>query len=220
MDQTADPIPVSLRRRFSDSLGRLVRRWHPDPPAATVAGPADVLQLPAIGPGKPIIAPGTIRAALDQHAGLATLPIIDRRCVEAGILLVCDQLEQSHVVSQALEGKGRPRTADYWHGLMHRREPDLGNAAYWFRQVSSHPAWQSLQDNLTDWLGHYGLTEFERQLATSVLTTEGQWEPAAMIALCRIGLQKPGGPEDRAARVLQFLEMLNLLDYSLAATKL
>lgn len=58
-----------------------------------------------------------------------------RACL-AGLWLRFDCLDESHAVSQALD------TADgaFWHGIMHRREGDFGNAKYWFRRVGAHPA--------------------------------------------------------------------------------
>ncbi|GHC00722.1 hypothetical protein [Cerasicoccus arenae] len=51
-----------------------------------------------------------------------------------GVLLRLDFLEDSHVISQQVETP----TGSFWHGIMHRREPDYGNAKYWFRHVGTH----------------------------------------------------------------------------------
>ncbi len=58
-----------------------------------------------------------------------------RACL-AGLWLRFDWLDESHAVSQSLD------TADgaFWHGIMHRREGDYGNAKYWLRRVGPHPA--------------------------------------------------------------------------------
>ncbi|MBI1923612.1 hypothetical protein HYR99_05125, partial [Candidatus Poribacteria bacterium] len=47
--------------------------------------------------------------------------------VQSGLLLWNDALDISHTISQRIENT----TGSYWHGIMHRREPDYSNAKYW-----------------------------------------------------------------------------------------
>jgi hypothetical protein len=58
----------------------------------------------------------------------------------AGLWLYHDFLDESHKISQEIETP----TGSYWHGIMHRREPDYENAKYWFRRVGQHPVLQHL----------------------------------------------------------------------------
>ena len=53
----------------------------------------------------------------------------------AGLWLLYDFLDESHTISQSLD----TLEGSYWHGIMHRREPDYENAKYWFRRVPVHP---------------------------------------------------------------------------------
>jgi hypothetical protein len=56
--------------------------------------------------------------------------------VESALWLLAGELERSHVISQSYESA----EGSFWHGIMHRREGDFGNATYWFRRVGSgHP---------------------------------------------------------------------------------
>ena len=62
--------------------------------------------------------------------------------LQSGLLLWNDALEASHTISQGIES----RTGSYWHGIMHRREPDYSNAKYWFRRVGAHPTFPALRE--------------------------------------------------------------------------
>jgi hypothetical protein len=60
----------------------------------------------------------------------------------AGLWLRHGFMEESHVISQEMETP----TGSFWHGILHRREPDYGNARYWFRRVGAHPVFPALNE--------------------------------------------------------------------------
>lgn len=62
--------------------------------------------------------------------------------IKSGLLLWNDALNDSHDISQELSNN----TGSYWHGIMHRREPDYSNAKYWFGRVGTHPIFPSLRE--------------------------------------------------------------------------
>lgn len=53
----------------------------------------------------------------------------------AGLWLWNGFFEESHALSQRLH----TAEGSWWHGILHRREGDFGNAAYWFRRIGDHP---------------------------------------------------------------------------------
>jgi hypothetical protein len=96
-----------------------------------------------LGPGNPLrvfreqIEPVTLERAF------AHTTVVDEdgaNCCLAGLWLKYDFLDESHTISQDIETP----TGSYWHGIMHRREPDYGNAKYWFRRVGNHPVFAPL----------------------------------------------------------------------------
>jgi len=113
------------------------------PPAIQSLLSAD--RVPELGPGRPNAAVRSALDALTVEALFAGAPI--RRpelaqCCLAGLWLLHDFLDKAHTISQdiaAAEGS-------YWHGIMHRREPDPSNAAYWFHRVGQHPVIMQLVD--------------------------------------------------------------------------
>jgi hypothetical protein len=100
-------------------------------------------RLPALGPGSPNLAVRPRLQHFDLDRAFAPHRIIDRdmalSCL-AGLWLLHDFLDESHRISQDIDTP----TGSYWHGIMHRREPDASNAKYWFRRVGSHPTFPRL----------------------------------------------------------------------------
>jgi hypothetical protein len=79
----------------------------------------------------------------DRDFALPDRPLVDTQaaaCCRAGLWLACDFLDESHAISQEIE----TASGSYWHGIMHRREPDPDNAKYWFRRVRQHPVFRPL----------------------------------------------------------------------------
>jgi len=83
------------------------------------------------------LVPAAVRdAALDERiARLAASPEL-----KATLHLWNDSLERCHALAQEIHTP----TGSYLHGVMHRREPDYGNAKYWFQRVGRHPVFERL----------------------------------------------------------------------------
>ena len=82
-----------------------------------------------------------LKTALEEPAVAKLLPGASRPArlaLAAGLLQIHDFWDSSHEAAQAADDLGERGFSAYWHGIAHRREPDAGNAAYWFRRVGRH----------------------------------------------------------------------------------
>ncbi len=104
------------------------------------------------------------------------------QAVKAGLLLAIDAWEEAHSVAQDLD----TIEGSYWHGIVHRREPDAGNARYWFHRVGNHPVFQHLAGEHTS-QGLPSLTAFAE------INSSGTWDPLIFIDLCEscVRVNKP-----------------------------
>lgn len=148
------------------------------------------------------------RAALGEPA-LAELfpgaPRFARLALAAGLLQVHDFWDPSHDAAQEADDLGEREFSAYWHGIGHRREPDPGNAGYWFRRVGRHTLFGPLGQAAR------GLIEAQNDPAPGAdrLVRGGAWDPSAFIEFCRSA--RPGSPAEGLARRLQRLEMAMLI---------
>jgi hypothetical protein len=121
----------------------------------------------------------------------------------AGILLWQGELDQSHEISQALADS----YGAYWHGLMHRREPDHANAAYWFRRVGIHPIHAALGKILK--AGNWQNLVVQKRAHQNL-----GWDMFWMNDLCRRAIQSGEPNLVKDLEGLQWAEYRLLLDHS------
>src|SRR5580704_4979982 len=76
--------------------------------------------------GRRILAAGAARLFPQSRAPEAAV---------AGLLVYFSCMEEAHQVAQDVESA----EGSFWHAIVHRREPDAGNAGYWFQRVGAHP---------------------------------------------------------------------------------
>ncbi len=122
----------------------------------------------AVGPplvqGKPPN-PAQLRS-LSEPAWVAVFPGAPHRsrlCLTSGLLQIHDFWDASHDAAQRADDQGERACSAYWHGITHRREPDAGNAAYWFRRVGKHACFKPLAQEarpLLDDFGSFPIQEF------------------------------------------------------------
>ncbi|MBW3623793.1 MAG: hypothetical protein KY468_10350 [Armatimonadetes bacterium] len=132
------------------------------------------------------------------------------RAVKSGLLLWNDSLNESHSISQGIPNV----TGSYWHGIMHRREPDFSNAKYWFRQVGDHPIFPSLREQA---IGVFRSVEDTSEYARMRLQQiEGtpQWDPFAFVDWCEEAVSNSQGSHDEA----HLLEAVQLREIELLIT--
>src|SRR5262245_3566808 len=83
-------------------------------------------ELPGLGPGprQGIRSRAELESALTNIFAGSTVSSERQELVRALVLLWHDHLDAAHTIAQDIEN----RDGSFVHGIMHRREPDYGNA--------------------------------------------------------------------------------------------
>ena len=130
--------------------------------------------------------------------------------IKSGLLLWNDALDESHNISQELGNQ----TGSYWHGIMHRREPDYSNSKYWFGRVGTHPIFPALREralelfeeiqNPSDALADLGQT----------IAAQEEWDAYQFIDWCQAAEGDSDSDVTRFLQQVQAEEIKLLLAYS------
>jgi hypothetical protein len=170
--------------------------------------------LNPLGPGRPnaALASRLEDRPLDQI--FAGRPIRDHSMAQAtlaGLYLLADDLDTSHEISQSIHTP----TGSYWHGIMHRREPDYGNAKYWFHRVGRHPVYQDVATAARQALASIRAEDEKSVTASSdlrYLETAAEWDADRFVDLCAQAA-KTGSHLEQLCRLIQRRECELLLAY-------
>jgi hypothetical protein len=117
----------------------------------------------------------------------------------AGLWLYFSCFEEAHQLADYCE----TAEGELWHAILHRQEPDSGNAAYWFRKAGSHPIFPTLAAEASKITRRVREAEFRA----------GRWDPFAFIAFCDRARLQPGSTQEQAAMEIQRVEWQILFDY-------
>lgn len=168
--------------------------------------------LPKLAPKEPGRARQWLRDAIDsidpKTWSSGSISPTEFTAIKAGLLQIHDFLDASHQHSQSIEHEGPYRDGNYWHAIMHRREPDYGNSKYWLRNVGEHPIFPQLAESARTIGSHYSATDMTDSFAT------GDWDPFAFVDFCQHCARSGDAKAIRIAEEVQWTEMQLLLEHS------
>jgi len=114
----------------------------------------------------------------------------------AGLYLYFSCMDEAHGIAQDVA----TAEGSFWHAILHRQEPDAGNASYWFRRVGAHAIFPALRARAAGLGVDFG----------------AMWDPFAFIGLCEKAARKPGSAEEARALEVQRAEWQLLFAYCAA----
>ena len=117
----------------------------------------------------------------------------------SGLWLYFSCFAECHAICQDLETP----EGSFWHGILHRQEPDAGNAGYWFRRLGVHPIFPQIHAAAEEILSRHPVP----------LKLKDHWDGLAFIDFCEEARRNPGSQSEQAALEIQRAEWQLLFDY-------
>lgn len=135
--------------------------------------------LPDLGPGprEGVLPETELLAKADAWIAASKLSTRAAKLFRAGALLWHDHHDAAHAIVQddpSAEGS-------FLHAILHRREPDPGNARYWINRVGRHPVYVTIAKRVSEYLEG---DEFKRW--RDILIPGGQWDAEGFVDACYV----------------------------------
>jgi len=154
---------------------------------------------PELGPGprSGVLSEAALGPKLDALFDRGEIASAKQPLIRALVLLWHDHLDAAHVIAQSIDNAD----GSFLHGIMHRREPDYGNAKYWFHRVGAHGAFPEIA------------ARAGTLVAGTKLVVQGRWDPFAFVDACEAAAGSGRGviPTERL-REVQRIESAVLLE--------
>lgn len=183
----------------TDSISRTARFWE------RFATP----EFPDLGPGprSGTLAETSLEIRMLELTHDWRLTDSATELLTATTLLYHDQHDPAH---NRVQDRG-DREGCLIHALLHRREPDYWNAAYWFRRVSGHPIYAAATPAAIR-----AAKTPEARAVLERLTLSGNLDPVAMVQECERLAEHPDAAAIAYLRQVQHLEFACLVEHLIA----
>ncbi len=162
-------------------------------------------ESPELGPGprSGVLSQSALNVELQKAFRQIRLSNQKQELIRALVLLWHDHLGAAHEIAQGIDNAD----GAYVHAIMHRREPDYGNSAYWFRRVGRHPAFPELAKRAAALLARTNELKLQFQMLCA-----SEWQPFGFVDACERAVTRLDSTLDQLLRQLQQIEFETLLD--------
>lgn len=123
--------------------------------------------------------------------------------LSSALLQIFDFWEESHQCAQAADDKGEKQVSAHWHAICHRREPDAGNANYWWARVRNNRVSQFLVELLA--ASQPELTDADRECIRPLIN-RGKFDERTMVS--NTISVRSGSAQEKLLRKIQKYEMI------------
>jgi hypothetical protein len=150
-----------------------------------------------------------VREAQPQLEALSVEAFPGARSYEgalAGLWLYFGFEAEAHEIAQELPTP----EGNFWHAIIHRREPDAWNANYWFQRVGRHAVFEPLADQAA---------ALAQQHPAAGYVPGKRWDPSAFVDFCETARRQPGSEAEALAREVQLAEWQLLFEYCARKTQ-